>query len=166
MKKILIILILSLLFFSCEKYEAKKTVDLFLKNMTSGKILKEFPYAENQSKAFGEILKKNTYQITNVVLDEKTGYGHIDVKMKIVNLAHFKNEFLFLNIRTTMNTDQSMDDLVYTLKQFFDKKIKENDIYFIERDVKIIISKNKNNNKWEIRNSKEVLDVMLAGFFG
>ena len=157
MKKILKSLIFMMfavvVFVSCGDTKSKKALGEELESLRTENIVD----TNNElGKGMSELIKKFEYTINNV--NEQKDKSEIDVHMKRVDLEVYMKELLNEIIGKSISgglTEEKMNELS---KAYFEKLFKEQNLKYVERDLKAEMS--KVDGKWVLVNKDEFINFI------
>lgn len=153
LKSLIFIMFAVVVFVSCGDPKSKKALGEELESLRTENIVD----TNNElGKGMSELIKKFEYTINNV--NEQKDKSEIDVHMKRVDLEVYMKELLNEIIGESISgglTEEKMNELS---KAYFEKLFKEQNLKYVERDLKAEMS--KVDGKWVLVNKDEFINFI------
>ena len=153
LKSLIFIMFAVVVFVSCGDPKSKKALGEELESLRTENIVD----TNNElGKGMSEWIKKFEYTINNV--NEQKDKSEIDVHMKRVDLEVYMKELLNEIIGKSISgglTEEKMNELS---KAYFEKLFKEQNLKYVERDLKAEMS--KVDGKWVLVNKDEFINFI------
>ena len=177
MKKIIIVLLLSMLIVGCGTPRVQKYFEVILKSLQDGNVEEmgklnpksEFSVDDEGTKLFLEGYKKMTYKIKNTKVDGDVAVINLDIKTP--DLTYYFPEFVdkvkelaFTNVGRNSEEMEKMGEKL--AMDFFNEKLNSKDLKYLEKNIDVHFKKNGNNWEMDDENSKnkDFDEVMTFGF--
>ena len=177
MKKIIIVLLLSMLIVGCGTPRVQKYFEVILKSLQDGNVEEmgklnpksEFSVDDEWTKIVIEGYKKMAYKIKNTKVDGDVAIINLDIKAP--DLTYYFPEFVdkvkelaFTNVGRNSEEMEKMGEKL--AMDFFNEKLNSKDLKYLEKNIDVHFKKNGNNWEMDDENSKnkDFDEVMTFGF--
>ena len=177
MKKIITVLLLSMLIVGCGTPKVQKYFEVILKSLQDGNVgemeklnpKSELSVDDEWTKIMLEGYKKMTYKIKNTKVDGDVAVINLDIKTP--DLTYYFPEFIeevielaFANVGRNSEEMEKMGEKL--AMDFFNKKLNSEDLKYLEKNIDVHFKKNGNNWEMDDENSKnkDFDEIITFGF--